>query len=47
MSIILFALIGHTINANSIYWICYGVFCVITLIKAFVKLMTFGDNAEW
>lgn len=28
MSIVLFAIIGASINAGPAYWICYGIFCL-------------------
>ena len=40
MSIVLFAIIGATINAGTAYWICFSVFCVfkaITLIAEVIK----------
>lgn len=33
MSIVLFAIIGATINAGTAYWICFSGFCVVKLIK--------------
>ena len=37
MTIILFALIGAQINANAWYWIFFGLYCAITVIKAIVE----------
>ncbi len=39
MSIILFAMIGAAINAGMWYWICFGGYCAIVLIR-------FIDNLE-
>ena len=36
-SIILFAIIGAEINANVWYWICFGLYCTATVIKAIVE----------
>ena len=38
MSIVLFAIIGATIKANVAYWICYGVFCALKVVKLIIKL---------
>ena len=37
MAMIMFALIGAQINANAWYWICFGLFCAITVIKAVIE----------
>ena len=40
MSIVLFAIIGATINAGAWYWICFGGYCLckaIGLVLDFVK----------
>ena len=34
MTIILFAIIGATLNMGMWYWICFGAHCVFKLIKA-------------
>ena len=39
MTIILFAIIGATINANVAYWIFYGLFCACKAVKLIVKLV--------
>lgn len=33
MSIVLFALIGAAIKANTAYWICFGLYCAFRLVK--------------
>lgn len=38
MSIALFAIIGATIEAGTAYWICFGGFCVVRLIKSIVSV---------
>lgn len=38
MSIILFAMIGAAIKAGVAYWICYGVYCTIAVLKMIIKL---------
>lgn len=37
MSIVLFAMIGATIKAGTAYWICYGVYCTITVLKMIIN----------
>lgn len=37
MGIVLFALIGAHINAGLAYWLCFGVYCAISLVKACVN----------
>lgn len=39
MSIVLFAIIGATINAGAGYWICYSIFCVIKFFQCLVNVM--------
>lgn len=34
MAIVLFALIGAAIEANTAYWICFGIYCAIAVYKA-------------
>jgi hypothetical protein len=34
MAIILFAIIGASINAGAWYWICFALYCAFTLYKA-------------
>ena len=34
MAIVLFALIGAAIKANTAYWICFGVYCAFRLYSA-------------
>ena len=36
MSIVLFAIIGATIEASAAYWICFGIYCAIKVVKAIV-----------
>lgn len=33
MAIVLFAIIGATINAGAGYWICFAIYCTVFLIK--------------
>lgn len=33
LSIVLFAIIGATINAGVAYWICFGLYCVFRVVK--------------
>ena len=48
LSLILFAIIGSIINAPTIFWVVYGVYCFVWVIKAgieFVKfMMKLGDE---
>ena len=39
MSIVLFAIIGATINANSAYWICFAIYCVIWFVKLIITIV--------
>lgn len=34
MSIVLFAIIGAKIGAGTLYWICFGLYCLFKIIKA-------------
>jgi hypothetical protein len=34
MAIVLFAIIGATINAGTGYWICFSIYCFFTVIRA-------------
>lgn len=34
MDIVLFAIIGATIKAGAAYWICFGAYCAMRVIKA-------------
>lgn len=38
MSVILFAIIGHYINAGIMYWACFSVFCLAKSISTLVSL---------
>ena len=38
MTIIMFAIIGSAIKAKAAYWICYGVFCALKVIKLIIDL---------
>lgn len=38
MSIVLFAIIGATIEAGTAYWICFGGFCTIKITKCIVNV---------
>ena len=33
MDIVLFALIGAAIHAKASYWICFGIYCFVKVIK--------------
>lgn len=37
MSIVLFAMIGAAIKAGIAYWICYGVYCTIAVLKMIIN----------
>lgn len=37
MTIVLFAIIGSTIKAGTAYWVCFGIFCALRVICAFLK----------
>ena len=37
ISMILFAIIGAHINAGVWYWICFGLYCTVTVIKAIIE----------
>lgn len=39
MSVVLFAIIGTTIKAGVGYWICFSVYCLISLIQLIAKLI--------
>lgn len=39
MSIVLFAMIGVAIKAGIAYWICYGVYCTIAVLKMILNLV--------
>lgn len=39
MSIVLFAMIGAAIKAGIAYWICYGVYCTIAVLKMIINLV--------
>lgn len=38
MSIVLFAMIGAAIKAGVAYWICYGIYCTIAILKLLINL---------
>ena len=38
MSVVLFAIIGATINAGNGYWICYAIYCVIWFVKFIITI---------
>ena len=37
MSIVLFAIIGATINAPVAYWVCFGFYCLFRVLEGGVK----------
>ena len=37
MSVILFAIIGHYINAGAMYWACFGVFCLAKILGMIIS----------
>ena len=37
MSIVLFAIIGATIDAGVAYWICFGCYCTIKVVNAIIE----------
>lgn len=39
MAIVLFAIIGATIEAGVGYWICFSVYCVLRFIKALLEVL--------
>lgn len=39
MSIVLFAIIGATINAGTAYWVCFSVYCFIKLVLFVVSFV--------
>lgn len=39
MSIVLFALIGASLEAGLAYWICFGVFCMFKILKFILDFM--------
>lgn len=39
MSMVLFAIIGATIKAGVAYWICYGIYCTIAVLKMVISLV--------
>ena len=39
MAIVLFAIIGATIDAGVGYWICFSVYCVFRVIKALIEVL--------
>lgn len=41
ISLILFAIIGSIINATTLYWVIYGVLCVVWVIKAAISFVQF------
>ena len=45
MSIILFAIIGATIDAGVPYWICFSIYGFWKVTKAIARLLR-GDNDE-
>ena len=44
MAIVLFALIGAAIKANTAYWICFGVYCVFHVYRAFKETINDLDK---
>ena len=38
MSIVLFAMIGAVVKAGVAYWICYGIYCTIAVLKMIIEL---------
>lgn len=39
MLIVLFAIIGASINAGTAYWICYAVYCIGFVVKVLVDVI--------
>lgn len=39
MAIVLFAIIGATINAGTAYWICFAIYCVAWVINVFCEIL--------
>ena len=39
MSIVLFALIGASINAGVTYWICFSIYCMLKVINFFLNIL--------
>jgi hypothetical protein len=37
MSIVLFAIIGATIKAGTAYWVCFGVYCALKIIRLIIN----------
>jgi len=46
LSLILFAIIGSIINATTLYWVIYGVYCVVWVIKSAIAFIKFLANME-
>lgn len=44
MTIVMFALIGAAIQGGTAYWICFSLFCVLTVIKAIMKIREEAEN---
>ena len=39
MAIVLFAIIGASINAGTAYWICFAVYCIAFVLKVAVVVI--------
>ncbi len=44
MSIVLFAMIGVAIKVGIAYWICYGVYCTIAVLKVLKMILNLVEN---
>ena len=38
MSIVLFAIIGATIGAGAGYWILFGIYCALVLVRSIINI---------
>lgn len=46
MSIVLFAIIGATIDVGCGYWICFSAFCIIKLINLIIDIAKAINESE-
>lgn len=44
MAAVLFAIIGCSINASGIYWVCYGIFLFAYIIKIIASIVKFFSD---
>lgn len=42
MSMVLFAMIGAQMGAGAAYWICYGIYCAIAVVKTVYEAVKEG-----